>query len=201
MTRLSNFNLPLDSAPLRAFVSYATADKEVAGRVKSIIESMGHVAFTAHDDIAVSAQWREWILEELKRSDLFVAILSTHFRESAWAPQEAGIACFRGLFVIPISLDETVAFGFMSTIQSERCSPRYEHLYDLLTSPIVSRFPRQSIPRLIHKVKGAHNFREAEGWMKLLMPVLSQLTQQEAQALAAACTRKRPSMGRDALSN
>ena len=83
-------------------------------------------AFLAHDDLGVSDEWRERILEELRRCTLFVPLLSKHFLESKWAPQEAGFIVSRldEVVIAPLSIDDTVSFGFFSHLHSPRIPPR-----------------------------------------------------------------------------
>jgi hypothetical protein len=49
---------------LYAFISYQTEDKQIAGRIKSLLETIGVKSFLAHEDIDVSEEWRIKILEE-----------------------------------------------------------------------------------------------------------------------------------------
>lgn len=42
-----------------AFISYQTADKQIAGRIKELLESIGITSFLAHEDIDVSEEWSD----------------------------------------------------------------------------------------------------------------------------------------------
>ncbi len=48
-----------------AFLSYQSADKEVAAKIKVILSQLGVESFLAHEDINVSEEWRLSILAEL----------------------------------------------------------------------------------------------------------------------------------------
>ena len=125
-----------------AFLSYQTADKASAGRVKAALAKVKISSFLAHEDIAVSEEWRSKILEELAKIDLFICLLSKHYLESAWCVQESGIAVFRpGVAIVPLSLDGTTPPAFMSHLQSVKVKPDDISLDTLLPAFIKHDFP------------------------------------------------------------
>jgi hypothetical protein len=73
-----------DFPTARAFISYSHADRKYGAQAKSVLARVGIEAFLAHDDLHVSDQWRNRIIEELKRCDLFVPLLSANFIASKW---------------------------------------------------------------------------------------------------------------------
>ena len=75
------------------FISYASADRKLAAQVKAALLECGVDGFMAHEDIHVSQEWRDRILEELRRMEVFVPLLSRHFKSSDWTSQESGAAC------------------------------------------------------------------------------------------------------------
>jgi hypothetical protein len=79
----------------RIFLSYSVKDKELAGQVKQNLTRIGYDVFLAHEDIAPTDEWLRRIEAELKRCDVFIAILSENYRKSEWADQEAGYALSR----------------------------------------------------------------------------------------------------------
>src|SRR5688572_27434145 len=106
---------------MRAFISYSTKDKHWAGAVKLALSTYGFEGFLAHEDLQVSDIWKSKILDELQRCSVFVPLLSAAFRASDYAPQEIGVIAARtDVHVMPISIDETCAYGFISHIQSTR---------------------------------------------------------------------------------
>ena len=145
-------------------------------------------AFLAHDDLGVSDEWRERILEELRRCTLFVPLLSKHFLESKWAPQEAGFIVSRldEVVIAPLSIDDTVSFGFFSHLHSPRIPPRNGVTGELLVVPLAPRFPRTLIPGLVGRAGKARSFRAAEKLMRPLVALFPLLTQEEAQTLGEA---------------
>jgi len=102
-----------------AFVSYAHEDKVLAGRVKQILTANGVAAFLAHEDLEVSAQWRDEILQHLDTSSALVAIVTENFSKSVWANQEVGIAIGKKLTLIPLLSGSSQSMkGFLETYQA-----------------------------------------------------------------------------------
>ena len=54
----------------KAFISYAHTDRKYGGQAKAVLAEVGIAAFLAHEDLAVSEEWRERIIEELRTCDL-----------------------------------------------------------------------------------------------------------------------------------
>ena len=174
---------------LVAFISHSHKDRELAGEAKQVLSDAGIEAFVAHDDIEVSDEWKRRILDELGRCDLFVPLLSKKFLESRWTLQELGFVASRpNVKIVPLSIDRTVPFGFISHLQSGPI--RSDGITcKLLVEPLAKGFPRKILPYLIRRVGDARSFRDAEFKMLSLLPLLERLTKAEAQNLAEAATR------------
>jgi len=173
-------------ADVRAFISYSHVDRKYGAQAKNVLAEIGIEAFLAHEDLKVSEAWRERILDELRRCDLFVPLLSKSFLESQWAPQESGFMASRPDVVIaPLSIDGTTPFGFMSSVQS-RFIADGTITRELLVEPLVTRMPRKILPALIRIAGAAKSFRDAEAKMRPLLGHFSSFTKEEAQALADA---------------
>jgi hypothetical protein len=178
------------SAPkARAFISYSHQDRKYGAEAKSLLADVGIEAFLAHDDLHVSDEWRNRIIEELERCDLFVPLLSENFLASKWAPQEVGFIISRpDVTIAPISLDGTTPFGFISHVQS-RSIAKDGITLELLVDPLAERMPRKILPGLIRIASDAGSFRYAEARMAPLVPYFRKLRPVEAQALAEASVR------------
>jgi hypothetical protein len=147
---------------------------------------LGIEAFLAHDDIEVSEEWRERIVDELRRCDLFVPLLSKDFLTSNWAQQEVGFVTARPEVVImPLSIDRTTPPGFIAKRQGKLIPPEGVTL-DFLLELLLGLLPRQLVPGQIRKVREAGSFRSAEAAMRPLVPHFPNLTPEEAQLLAEA---------------
>jgi hypothetical protein len=178
-------NLP----KVTAFISYSHKDRKYGAQAKSVLEEVGIDAFLAHDDLHVSDEWRERIIEELQRCDIFVPLLSVNFVESKWAPQEVGFIVSRpDVAIAPVSLDTTTPFGFISHVHS-RPVTKDGITRALLVEPLAKRIPRKIVPGLIQIAADAGNFRSAEARMLPLVPLFEKFTSDEAQALADASVK------------
>jgi len=175
----------MSESGLSAFISYSVKDKAEAADVKAALKEYGISSFLAHDDLRISETWKERILEELKRCDIFVPLLSEEFRKSNWTDQETGIAFSRNDIVfIPLSLDGTVPYGFISHVQG-KIVPKDGEWDDILKETLLKHFPRTLIPHLIRNVSKAHSFRKAESIVEPLVKVFPRFTKKEANQFAA----------------
>lgn len=171
------------------FVSYSTRDKLVGAKVKELLESHGTRCFLAHEDLEVSEEWRERILAELRGCNAFVALLSKAFRSSNWAPQEVGVIVGRGdIPIIPLSLDETIPFGFMAHVQGAKLVNGEVTTADLI-DPLMKKQPHLFIPGMVNGVADAGSYRQAEAALKLLVPLFEHLDKGELDALVDAAIK------------
>lgn len=164
------------------FISYSSADKQRAAEVKTALAACGIDGFMAHDDIHVSQQWRDRILDELRRMQVFVPLLSSNFKTSDWTAQEAGAAVVRAdVLIIPVSLDGTVPYGFLNHFQG-RPLPRPIHPAFFRDVLLMNR-PHIVIETLIDELESAGTFRGAEALMQPLFPFFDKLTPAEAERI------------------
>lgn len=172
---------------LRGFISYSNEDRRRAAEVKTALAMLGVNSFMAHDDIDISEEWRERILEELGRMQVFVPLLSAAFKSSAWASQEVGFAISRpDVLIIPALLDHTIPYGFMAKWQGVLLPQPATSKFFL--PAVASRFPRIALPHAIEQLEDARTFRHAESLMEPLVPFFDQLTAGEAARLAEIAT-------------
>jgi hypothetical protein len=165
-----------------AFLSYQTADKAVAGKIQSLLRDLGISSFLAHEDIAVSEEWRLTILEEIEKTDLFIPILSANYYGSDWCQQESGIAAFRKTTVIPLSIDGTTPKGFLSHIQSRRIDPNAVRHADLFPG-LAKRDVAFVIDAIINMVAESGSFRSAEANFQLILPHLPRASETQVVRL------------------
>jgi hypothetical protein len=185
-TMATEIDLPDAKNRPRAFISYSTADREVARELKKVFEAFGIEAFLAHEDIQVSDEWRRRILAELLTCNIFVPILSRSFLASDWCPQEVGVVSGReAVAVVPLSLDDTIPRGFIAHIQGRRVTPGEIGPADIIT-PLANTVPRLVLPGMIIRVANAKSFRSAEAAMEPLVPHFGRLTNEEAIQLGEA---------------
>jgi TIR domain len=174
---------------MAAFISYSNVDCLYGQQTKVVLAKFGIDAFLAHEDLQVSEEWRERILQELRRCEIFIPLLSANFRASEWAPQETGFIMSRPeVAVMPLSIDGTTPFGFISVFQSRRI-PNEGVTQEFLRDPLARKAPRQVLPRLISQLANSVSFRDAEANMAPLVPFFACMTASEAQSLAEATVR------------
>jgi len=170
----------------RAFISYSTKNKKWGGCLKRTMESLGVSTFIAHDDLQVSEDWKNKILDELKRADVFVALLSKDFKLSDWCSQELGyIATIKEVLIIPLTIDNTNPYGFISHLQGEQLNSEDE-VKTVLLDVLLRERPRIAIPNTIKKIVDVGAWRAAESLLQPLVPHFGSFTPSEAADLARA---------------
>jgi len=101
------------------FLSYDTNDRIVAGEIKRYLQTKGYESFLAHEDIEVSADWREEILKHLESCVGLIAVVTVDFPKSSYANQEVGLAIGKNKPVISIVLDSGRSLpGFLESRQA-----------------------------------------------------------------------------------
>lgn len=161
---------------MKAFLSYQTNDKVVAGRLKTILEKLSIPSFLAHEDINVSEEWRLEILKEIGKAELFVAVLSVNYYKSEFCVQESGIAVFRkNMTIIPLSIDGSIPRGFLGHIQSIKIDP--EAPQQNVSYPAIAKRDASSlIDMLIEIIAKSVSYRDAESNFKDIWPFLPKAT-------------------------
>jgi hypothetical protein len=101
-----------------AFISYNTEQLTAAENIRDFLNSIGIDSFIANDDLRAGSNWKDSIISELKKCEIFIPLLSTEFKISDWCSQEIGIAYIKNLKIIPISVDDTKPYGFINHIQT-----------------------------------------------------------------------------------
>jgi len=108
-----NIEMSSSDIGIKIFVSYSTDDKTLAGKLKSTLENYGLNVFLAHEDIEPTAEWQKRILAELESCDVFIPLLTSHFKASDWTGQETGIAYRGKKLIIPLKVNLD-PFGFIA---------------------------------------------------------------------------------------
>ena len=103
----------------RFFLSYVHEYRHVAGKIKDVLEENGSKGFLAHEDIAVSSEWRDEILKNLDSCTGVIAIVTPGFAESPWVNQEVGIAIGKRKPVVPLAFGTELGLlpGFLQSLQ------------------------------------------------------------------------------------
>jgi hypothetical protein len=167
---------------IKIFISYQTNDKIIAGKLKSLLESYDLKSFLAHEDIQVSEEWKLQILREISESNMFISLLSEHYMSSPWCIQESGIAVYKKMKIIPLSLDGTIPMGFMNHVQSTKIDSTSISIKNLLPAFIKYDF-NTGISIILKILKESTYFRLAETNYELIMPYISKIGKRQAKQL------------------
>jgi len=103
---------------IKAFLSYNSKDKVIAGRVKVCLEQYGVSVFLAHSDLEGGVQWEREIISQIRTCDVFLPFLTSQFRESQWTDQEVGVGIASSRVIIPLSVKGLKPHGFLARYQA-----------------------------------------------------------------------------------
>lgn len=150
---------------MKAFISYSTADKDIAGNISELLQKYWIDSLLAHENINVSEAWMNRILEEIKIADLFISLWSENYIGSWWCIQEAGIASFLRLSIteIPIMLDSTCPEGFSYVIQAARLD-----LNNMIIDPFLPGIVKCDLQFGIDRTLSSKSYLEAENNFRLI---------------------------------
>lgn len=121
---------------LRFFISYTIATRELVGQLKKHLELNGFDVFCAHEDIRPATEWQDDILRNLDMADVFIAVLTSDFKESDWTDQETGVAVAGNKFIIPIQIDMS-PYGFINKYQSLKLRTDVSNGLEIATGEII----------------------------------------------------------------
>lgn len=179
-----------DSKSHKIFISYSTKDKEVAGKLKKILEKHKAPSFLAHEDIKVSREWEDKILAEITSCSIFICLLSKNFLDSTYCIQETGIAASReNICIIPLSIDGQIPVGFIDRYQSIKIDPSNIKISDLL--PALYEFDLNfSMSILLDLLKNIWGYREVENLLDQFIEYLPRLDKDNSEKLIEICIAK-----------
>ena len=167
------------------FVSYSHGERDKAAEVHTLLSRAGIDSFMAHEHIGVSKQWRDEIMAALAKCDAFLCILSKQFFTSEWCVQETGIASFRNVPIIPLSLDGSIPKGSFSHIQSTKLATPIS--WRDLAPGFATFMPIADLIDLLIKWSStAPTFRDGEARIETLMPYLNSMTVEQLVRLLVA---------------
>jgi hypothetical protein len=165
-----------------AFISYQTSNKDIAGKLKNILTDYGIDSFLAHEDIDVSEEWQAEIIKYLEKTTIFFCILSKNYLESIYCMQESGVAAFRSMTIIPLTVDGTSPPGFISKYQAKRITFDELSIKDVI--PGLLKYDKNEGIRIIIKLIGqSGTYKDAEKNFEYILPVLDKLTDEQADNL------------------
>ncbi len=178
----------------KIFISYNTKHKNFAGKIKESLYENKIDSFLAHEDLEVSTEWKIEILEALKKSNVFIILLSSDYYESPWCYQESGIIAYLENFrdnvtIIPISIDGTIPKGFIGHRQSKPIINMEEFDFSILLPGLFIDNPDWVVNFLIKKIEGSGSFRNAENNFEKILPYLGKMNKKYGKKLLEVCVK------------
>lgn len=79
-------------AKFSVFLSYSSADQELADKVREYLVHYLDARVFTQDSLSIGEKWRDRLRDEISSSRIFVVILSPHSLESSWMRWELGAA-------------------------------------------------------------------------------------------------------------
>lgn len=89
------------------FISYSTADQEIADKTKQILKDNRIVCWMAPDSIRAGGDYAEEIPAAIKKCEIFLLILSENSQKSIWVPKELSLAVQERKTIIPFHIDKS----------------------------------------------------------------------------------------------
>lgn len=180
INNVSNENtleLPKSSSDeLKVFISYSSSDYDKAKLVYEMFDDAEIDCFLAKLDLKGGIKWNPIILQNLLNSNVFILILSSNFRDSAWCNQEASIAFLQqeinDAILIPISIDDTYSYGIFYDVQAVNYSEFHslEEFVNLIDNESISfenaikkvnakKF--KEVNDIVNELRGSTNFYQS----------------------------------------
>ena len=164
---------------LKIFISYSSAQKEIAGELKRWFEEHDVIeCFIAHDDIVPESAWEQEILMNLETSDFFMPLQTENMSRSFWCQQEAGFAVAKKIRIIPLipNVDGVDPVGFYAKYQGFRI--RVEDLRGsvrkwLIQEGVSIQESTEDVEKAILLLESSRSFIEAGKNTKLLLEMES----------------------------
>ncbi|MDE2589357.1 MAG: toll/interleukin-1 receptor domain-containing protein [Patescibacteria group bacterium] len=106
--------------PIEVFLSHADEDKRIARKIANALKTYHIKVFVAHDDIDAGDDWETVLIEKIKDCDIFLVLLSENFHNAHYTDHEVGIARGLNKQIVPIRIDNSNPYGFMSKFQAKK---------------------------------------------------------------------------------
>jgi WD40 repeat protein len=104
----------------RVFLSHASEDRRVAGKVHGWLSAGGHEVFLdqdLRDGITVGEQWQDRLYERLRWADAVLCVITAAYVRSVWCAAEVGIAQSRGARLLPLLAEPGVEHPLLQPVQ------------------------------------------------------------------------------------
>lgn len=156
---------------INVFLSHSDIDKEIAGSIKEKLGKYEINVFLAHTDLEGGTEWESKLFAEIQNCDLFLILLTENYHSGRFTDQETGIALSFPKPILPICIDKTRPYGFMSRYQGLVCKPDFpQNNIDKIVKrcKALTKTEPSIIDMLIKRLRNAHSFSEAHSISKMI---------------------------------
>jgi nucleoside 2-deoxyribosyltransferase len=157
---------------VKAFLSHAYVDREIAGELRKKLRDFRIDVFVAHDDIEGGEEWMNMLIREIKACDIFLVLLTKEYHTANFTEQEAGAAVALGKPVIPISLNKAIGHGFVTKYQYNKLTSEmpYHECYKLAQTIYkkIAATAKETINILIKSFARAGSYDQANSIARLI---------------------------------
>jgi len=170
------------------FVSHSNLEKSIATDLKQKLQDTNMRVFLAHDDIDGGDDWMKELYEKINECDVFIVLLSNNYRQANFCDQETGVAYSMNKPMIPLSMDDTKPYGFMSKYQSTNLlSPISEDKIVEIKNLVYAHTKQGQdiIDNLIDQLSKATSFVNANALAKLVF-TFTKFSKPQINKIAAA---------------
>jgi len=176
-------NLLIEKEKIKVVICCSIKDEEIGAKIKEMLAMVDIKCFVAHDGSDMPEKVKKRIINELDEFNAFIPVLSDNFKNSDYCSQEVGVAYFKDLLIIPLSVDGTVPYGFISGFRSPPVNENNIPLGHIIKL-IADYYPEANIKgKLINALKETNNFHHAEDMMKNLKPYFDKLCDEEVNTV------------------
>lgn len=105
---------------IKAFLSYSSKNKKLAGKIQKEFKKIGINVFVAHQSIRPSKEWKAEIKKEINEATWCLPLITGAFRKSHWTDQEVGMCIALSKEIFPLCLCNAKIHGFISDYQAIR---------------------------------------------------------------------------------
>lgn len=170
---------------MKAFISYSTKYDNISKEIKYFLSTLNIDSFVASEDLRTSSNWKHEIIKNLRDSKIFIPLLSKEFKDSNWCSQEMGIAYIRKLKIIPLSIDETKPYGFISDIQSKSITANDKEL--VILEGLMEYKIQNGIDGVLNKLEESGTYRYSEELFKIFGKYLEKLSGNDLNRVIKIC--------------
>ena len=106
------------------FISYSSADKELANRLTALFEDKGIEVFNDDRSVVAGEKWSALLINTLKEANAVLVILSENSRRSKWVEHELASALRfgRGKTIVPIVVGDKAKESPVWPLIADRCA-------------------------------------------------------------------------------